>query len=399
MRRNSSGTLLVLMGAILGLMFLPTTFSEKMRGISAAALTPFWETGSDAKHLVQNGFQTVGPNGESFLRVDEQIQRLQLENQLLSHELNRLEDMFQEEHVLYSQLCDAFLLMPVTKDSKKLSERHSEQMQKLFDMQLQALPARVIYRPPGSWNSFLWINAGSANNQDQDVEVIAKNSPVLVGSSVIGVIDYVGKNQSRVRLLTDSALNPSVRALRGGGQNRMLAEQTERLIEALATRHDLYPDDRKRTELANQLLAFREALAKDASSWFLAKGELRGSKRVLWRTHQYVLHGTGFNYDHNDEEGVARDLRSGKPHDRDSKSPVVPILRVQDLLVTTGMDGLFPPGLRVGTVTKIHPLKEGDSTYEIEAKPTAGNFDDISLVFVLPPWGYNPLDKATTVSR
>ncbi len=388
MRRKSSGSLLVLMAAILGLMFIPKEYSESLSGFSAATLSPIWSI-----------FQGSTNKSDSIYKVDEQVQRLQLENQLLSHEVNRLQDMFHEEHTLYSQLCDALLIMPATPESKKLSERHCEQMQKVFDLQLQALPARVIYRPPGSWNSFFWINVGNADNKDLEKDVISKNSPVVVGASAIGVIDYVGTNQSRVRLLTDSGINPSVRALRGGGQSRMLAEQTERLLEALATRHDLYPDDKKRSELAAQLLAFREALAKDAASWFLAKGEIKGSKRVLWRTHQYVLQGTGFNYDHSDEEGGARDLRTGKPQDRDSKAPTVPILRINDLLVTTGMDGVFPPGLRVGTVTKIQPLKEGDSFYEIEAKPTAGNFDDISLVFVLPPWGYNAFDKASGVIR
>jgi rod shape-determining protein MreC len=49
------------------------------------------------------------------------------------------------------------------------------------------------------------------------------------------------------------------------------------------------------------------------------------------------------------------------------------------------LDGVFPPGLDVATITKIHPLKEGDYYYELEAKPTAGNMYNLSYVFVIPP--------------
>lgn len=44
----------------------------------------------------------------------------------------------------------------------------------------------------------------------------------------------------------------------------------------------------------------------------------------------------------------------------------------------------------VAEVTKVHPLKEGDYFYELEALPVAGNFDDLSLVFVIPPVSYDP---------
>ena len=85
---------------------------------------------------------------------------------------------------------------------------------------MESIPARVIFRSPGTWNSSLWINIGENTNGDYHRTLIAKNSPVLIGNSVVGVIDYVGKDQSRVRLITDSGLVPSVRVARGGEQNK-----------------------------------------------------------------------------------------------------------------------------------------------------------------------------------
>ena len=45
---------------------------------------------------------------------------------------------------------------------------------------------------------------------------------------------------------------------------------------------------------------------------YLAKGELYGSSKPLWRTQRHQLKGTGFNYDFADGEGPARDLQTGK---------------------------------------------------------------------------------------
>ena len=63
----------------------------------------------------------------------------------------------------------------------------------------------------------------------------------------------------------------------------------------------------------------------------------------------------------------------------------IPLIQVHDLLVTTGIDGVFPPGLRVAEVKKVFPLSEGAYTYEIEAIPTAGNLNNLQHVFIIPP--------------
>lgn len=83
-------------------------------------------------------------------------------------------------------------------------------------------------------------------------------------------------------------------------------------------------------------------------------------------------------------ESPARDLRTGMPFDpRWKKEPLV-LLRPGDLLITSGLDGVFPAGFRVAIVSKTHTLKEGASSYDIEAVPTASDLDALSHVVVLP---------------
>ncbi|MEX1013003.1 MAG: rod shape-determining protein MreC [Waddliaceae bacterium] len=190
------------------------------------------------------------------------------------------------------------------------------------------IQAKVIYRPKSSWRSSFWVNMGS----DDDTS-IEKNCPVVLGDAAIGVIDFVGPHKSLVRLITDPDLHPSTRVI-------------------------------------------REELS-------LAKGELHGSSHSLGRSQRYTLKGSGFNYDFADEYGPAKDLRTGLPYDAPPNTPPIHLVEEGDLLVTTGMDGVFPKGLRVAKVSRIIPLQEGDFYFDIEAEPVVENLDEIEYVFIL----------------
>lgn len=279
------------------IMSLPPLISEKVRGAVMATVGPLWSKFSIMRTIALPQV------------FEEKLQKLELENKLLYAEIVQLRELVDNI------------------ENMKISS--------------QAVPARVIFRSPSTWYSSLWINMGYKDNKPDIAPIIAKNSPVLVGSSVIGVIDYAGPHQSRVRLITDSGFTPSVRVLRR-------ENNTER---------------------------------------YLAKGELHGACKPLWRTSGELLRGIGFNYDFSDAKGPAMDLRTDD------------IIKVNDLLVTTGMDGVFPSGFSVAKVTKLYPLKEGDYFYEIEALPTAGQLEDISLVFILAPLGYDPLDQPKPIGR
>lgn len=340
MKKRSSRTYIIIFFALLGLMSIPKNNTEKLQGATVASLSPLWS------HLLAT---KVPANIDPSLPPSDEMQQLQLENTLLREEIVNLKNIMQHELNLLAQMEEVLQQQNQELPVKGIKKRHRLELLKLLQIQLQAIPARVIFRSPSSWNSSLWINVGKETNDTAGHQTIVKNSPVLLGTAVIGVIDYVGKKQSRVRLITDSGLNPSVRAVRGDGENETL----------------------------------------------LAKGEIHGSSKPLWRTQRHELKGIGFNYDFSDSFGAARDLRTGKTADEPENVPGEPIVQPGDILLTTGLDGVFPPGLPVAEVTHVHPLKEGDYYYELEALPVAGNLDDLTLVFVIPPIGTNEHEIST----
>lgn len=341
MTRKSTRPYLYVIGMILLLMSLPRTAVEGVRGTTVAMIAPIAELMTLAQTSIT---QLSKPD-----ILPEEVEKLKLQNELLVREVETLKEMM---HYRTAKLPSA-------------------------------LPARVIFRSPSSWNSSLWINIGKSDHSS-----LIKNSPVVVGSSIVGVIDYVGNHQSRVRLITDSGLAPSVRVSRGHIQSRMAIENLTRVIYYLQARADM-PNNQ---QVIQELLNLKKNMSKNEQTWALAKGEIHGSSKPLWRASGTTLKGIGFNYDFADDEGPARDLRTGEPINQ-NQVPTMPLLKVNDLLITTGMDGVFPPGLRVAEITKVDLLREGDYYYTLEAKPTAGNLDDLSLVFVIPPLGYDANDQ------
>jgi rod shape-determining protein MreC len=179
-------------------------------------------------------------------------------------------------------------------------------------------------------------------------------------------------------LITDPSLTPSVRAVRGGEPNRLLLEPINTLLLNYEVREDL-PFREKAVELLHQI---KRQLHEKESTHYLAKGELQGTGQPLWRARNSILKGIGFNYDCADEEGEAKDLRSFER-----------IVKVGDLLVTSGLDGVFPPDLPIAIVTQIGQLREGATSYDLEAKALCGDLEEISQVFVLPA-----LDSAAKIS-
>lgn len=368
MRKIHPLSFFLILTAILGVMSLPRAFSEKSRGTMASIFSPIWERAVKIK----NGFTSFF---DKDLAINETIQGLQTENLTLKHELQHLQKIFRQELYL-----------------TRSGVQRSASWQQLLNEYAQSIPARIIFRNASSWNSSCWVDVGAADNQKLKKSIIQKNSPVVIGYSLIGVIDYVGTHQSRIRLLTDSGLTPSVRSVRGEPNHRMLAEQLNLMMDILIDQDSLFNSNEEKMQLIARLEDLEKKLQQDTSSLQLAKGVLSGCSRPAWRAQGNLLKGTGFNCDFADSFSPARDLRTGIPLGK-KKQAGVSILKEKDLLITTGMDGVFPAGLHVAKVTKVFPLKEGDFYYEIEALPIAGNLEELSLVYVLPPVGYNPDDQ------
>lgn len=337
MRRYAYKKYLLLLGALLLLFCFPSSWLTSLRSGFVSLSTPLFSLCS-----------LPSPHAD--------LAQLESENLLLRNEISKLRALL--EQLAYAP--------PETPSS--------------------LVVAQVIYRDPSSWSSAVWVDVGS-----EQTPLVQKDSPVLLGKALVGVVDYVGKRHSRVRLLTDASLHPSVRAVRGNPQNRVLLEHLYPLLRHMTVRKDLPLSKEETLSLGKQLVELQERLTagEGEGGWYLAKGVLQGSGTPLWKSSNQTLRGIGFNYDFADDKGPARDLVSGKPLDIKSSAPSLPLLKVHDLLITTGLDGVFPPNLLVAEVSKVFPLREGAYTYEIEATPIVGNLDTLRTLFLIPPIGYD----------
>lgn len=337
MRRTITFPFLILGLFLFGWINLPKNLSDRVRSFAA---TPFRYVPSP-----------LFPN---------EVARLQLENQNLRTQIDHA-----YEWVLFDQrIGEQFEAL------RHLSQKRASHLRELLLEQISSLPAQVIYRDPSSWSSSLWVNVGEENNQALGRTIVAKNSPVLADGALVGVVDYVGKKQARIRLITDSGLSPSVRVCRGFTQNRELANQLQTLLNQLEKRTDLFATETERDRLLNELKSLKERTGTQWEDGYLAKGEIHGSSSPFWRSRSPTLKGIGFNFDYSDEY-TPKNLK-------------VPILKEGDLLVTSGLDGVFPLGLRVGTVTLLKAAKEGSYAREIEVRPAASHLNDLQTVFILP---------------
>lgn len=368
-RRISYKRYLLFGAAIVLTLSLPICLTEGLRAKCLALFSPFWRR---MDRLVAKKYT---PDRE----------RLEAENHLLRLEIQKLRAFVEQR-----AHSDAMAKELLERDD---GPRRREEWNDLNKLHRQAILATVIYRDPTHWSSTLWINVGEETNKHVGKRVIQKNSPVLVGKGIVGAIDYVGSRQSRVRLITDAGLKSSVRAMRGSCQKALLGDSIDPLLRQLGTVGDLPLSREEKMALLKKLENIKESISVDQAEWHLAKGLLQGGSNPIWRSVNQTLRGIGFNYDFSDEEGPARDLRTGAPIGYHPTFPTMPLIQVGDLLVTTGMDGLFPPGLRAAEVTKVMPLKEGSYTYEIEAVPVAGPLDSLHTVFVIPPLGYDSEDQ------
>jgi rod shape-determining protein MreC len=338
------------------------TYPFLLLGVFLFVLMNLPKGGSDKIRLL-----AVSPFRRSFFEENsDDLTKLQIENQTLKAQIDHAYEWLLSDLRLSEQL-------DVLKELEKhtVCEQRSNHLREILRSQLVSIPAQVIYRDPSSWSSCIWVNVGDENNAALGKTVVSKNSPVIADGALVGVIDYVGKKQSRIRLITDSGLAPAVRVNRGATQNRELARQLHVLLQQLEKRDDLFSSQEEKEKLFASLNNLRE---KNGVCWedgYLAKGEVHGSSAPFWRSRSPVLKGIGFHFDYLDKERISPDAK-------------IPILKEGDLLVTSGLDGIFPPGFPVGFVSSVDPIKEGGYFYNIEVKPAVNNLNDLRTVFILP---------------
>lgn len=359
-----------------GIFFVLFSFSPDkslvLRQMTISSFSCLW----DRIYLLTHPLNLSAPKQE--------LEILRQENYLLHLQVDHIREWFLSEDRIQEQieLLKSMNSASSHESEKPFLQRRCQEIMKVLQLKSKAIPAKVIFREPGSWSNYIWINVGEVDNKHLQEAVIAKNSPVVIGNSVVGVIDLIHKTQSRVRLITDNRLTIAVRAVRGKQQDHFLLEQLKALLFSLEKNQNSCSQEIQ--EAISALTRLKAQLIPVDQNIYLAKGELQGTGRPLWRSCGSFLKGTGFNYDFSDEEGSARDLRSGLTYEKASKPSSIVLLSVGDLLITTGLDGVFPAGLHVGVVSKVDILQEGQCFYHLEAMATAGCFDELSFVCVLP---------------
>lgn len=393
MRRKKRSTYLLLLAAIFIALSLSDSFTQKARFFAVASVSPSWRGSQVVKEKALH-LLSITPSeklgSESLLR---QIEELKRENQALSLQTENIKQWLFDEKRLEAQMAKikAIDISNVQEGWRGYFKRRRDQLAAVLKLELKALPAKVMYREPASWSSFIWLDLGEKQNRALQEVVVAKNSPVLVGNTLVGVVEEVRESQCKVRLITDSNLFPAVRAARGGIQDQFFMEQIEGLVQLFQTRRELFESLEDETYLFELLYKMASRLESSQKTLYLAKGELRGCSQPLWRARGKVLKGIGFNYDFSDEEGGARDLRTGELISEKKGQNAASLLKEGDLLVTSGLDGIFPPGLEVAIVSKVNCLKEGSSSYEIEARALFENFSELKTVTILPPLERNSI--------
>ncbi len=385
MRRVSYFPYISLIVFLFAIMSIPNNKTESLKSGFIGTVSPFWKKFHLCRNYLLNIPTYSNSKNSNFLKSKE-FHRMSLENELLK---GQSEGFYQ--WLFFEQRIEEQSERLQSLEEDKMSDndfilRRAQEIKGILKSELQAIPAKIIYREPISWSSSIWINVGEKNNQKLQKVIVKKDSPVVLGNSLVGIVEYVGKTKSRVRLITDSGLVPSVRVVRGPMQDRALYRLIKNLSELLHTKETLFETAKEKKEMMSHLENLMNRLSAANDDKYLAKGELSGSNQPLWRSKNQILKGIGFNYDYADGEGPSRDLRTGKVMvESGEKHEASPIIQLGDLLVTTGMDGIFPAGLHVATVSKIKDLDKGDYSYEIEAKPTALNMNELEIVFVIPP--------------
>lgn len=316
----------------------------------------------------------------------QEIESLKLENALLANQIQEVGDFLNSEDRIENQIRQLQTIQENKEKAQLIHEkeffkRREEHLLHRLKKQLMSLNAKVIYREPSFWATRLWIDIGERDNRAVGQPIVKMNSPVVIGNKAIGVIDYVGEKRSRVSLVTDARLSLSVRILRGSEQNKALLDHLESLSHQLHLRDDLFFSFEEQVNTLKILSRLEENLQNAVHDRYLAKGEVHGSSQPLWRSREARLKGVGFNYDFEDAEGPARDLRTGESSGKKVGCEV--LLKEGDLLVTTGLDGIYPEGFHVGVIEKVFPLEEGASCYDLVARSLIADLDDIKAVTVL----------------
>jgi rod shape-determining protein MreC len=307
---------------------------------------------------------------------DKSFAELNLENQVLKSQVNyiqewlgaqqKFEDFFSE----LKKLEKTEHLAVMSHDAQKKRIKILEDFLTYFG---RYAVAKIIFKEPFSSSSFAWINLGENYNLKCGSTVIQKNSPVVFGDILVGIVDEVFPHFSKIRLITDPHLVVSVKALRGKEQLKSIQAKAEDLLDALELVQEIKYE--KKEELISLLVNLNKDLQQDGHDRYYARGEISGAEYSPLLVFQNLLSGSGF---------MLHDQKTKQVQTVGIKGFHEIAIKKGDLLVSTGMDGIIPNGLKVGFVTEVFPSNLGKAAYSIKAKSACDQLSELEYVQILP---------------
>src|SRR3990167_1576357 len=281
MRKTQGGGILFFVFIVVFTLSIVGSFGEKMRSHSIGWASYLWQIGSRIK----------GESSSALKNAEIRIADLQRENLFLLEQVENIKTWLLHKDRIEEEIAHLKDLRDSSFDEKDYFIRRQKQVTKILQLQMMALPAKVIYREPSSWSSFIWLNLGEKQNKILEKKIVAKNSPVVVGQTLVGLVEEVYEDRAKVRLITDSRLFLSVRAIRGRSQSLVLSKRIDDLISSMQTKPGLFSSEREALEFFTFLRKIEDKGREKEIDVYLAKGELYGASLPLWRSRGQLLKG------------------------------------------------------------------------------------------------------------
>lgn len=232
-------------------------------------------------------------------------------------------------------------------------------------------PGWILYRPSTPGSCIVWIKT---------LNPVQKGSAVIIGDCVVGFIDVVHGLCARLRLVTDTRSKVAVEIKKASALHKEGIGDVSASMKALSmdvsywqflAEHGLFQDSSRALEIQKLLKDLQKELYSDrALESTSLQGLLRGSPN-FWR----------YGQNHLVAEGFYRQIEISETSFKPNSNPIEP----GDLLVTSGLDGRYPPGLRVGYVSGVRAQDPANTLFEVEASSALADFSKEKWVWVLPP--------------
>lgn len=252
--------------------------------------------------------------------------------------------------------------------NRKYGMRRNHEFDEKLACYTRSIEAPIIRKSLTEYAAFIFIGKGRFD--DPHSNTLKVDSPVVYGNTLIGVVEEIEDRISKVRLLTDARMVVPSRAIRGGRS----------LSHVQAKARGLYSLLDEDSPLGEEILAF---LRRDGCDETVhAKGCIQGGGLPFLGRRVPYLQATNFSGFYRDEDSSSRDIY-GKEYTL-KKTPSLAILAKGDIIVTTGEEGVFPPGLAIGIVSSCPTTKDG-VTLDAHVAPLI-SLQEISGVTIISPY-------------